>query len=85
MRQEVSRRLTVLAKDGQQSWRKMDNSPGERWTTVLAKDGRQSWRKLDDSPGGIVYSNNKYAAAANAQAPPPFCVTAIGLPEAYRP
>ena len=34
--QQVSRRLTVLAKERRQSWRKKDDSPGERKTTVLA-------------------------------------------------
>ena len=31
------------------------------------------------------HNNNKYAAAANTQAPPPLSVTSIGLPEAYLP
>jgi hypothetical protein len=47
MRQEVSRRLTVLAKDGRSPGESMTNvlvkvkanSPGESKTNVLVKDG----------------------------------------------
>jgi hypothetical protein len=54
MRQEVSRRLTVLAKG-------RANSPGESWTTVLAKVGRQSWQKMDEDLAKPKYHLIVYA------------------------
>jgi hypothetical protein len=56
MRQEVSRRLTVLADDGRQSWRMTDDSPGKTWTKVLAKDG-SFYKWLMIRPSSQIKSN----------------------------